>query len=413
MRILILSQYFWPESFIINDLARTLCEQGHKIVVATGKPNYPSGEVFAGYRSKGVQLDVFAGVIEVIRIPLRARGGGGARNLFLNYLSFVWSGLRWLPWLLRGREFDAIFVFCPSPITAAIPGIPLKWLKGAHLALWLQDLWPQSLEATGHVRSPLVRRIVGTMVRAIYAAADTLLVQSRAFSAPVAEYAPVHKIVYYPNSVSAAAPLDGPAVLPPELVETLETQFCVVFAGNIGTAQSVETIIDAAFLLRDLADAKIVLVGSGSRLDWVVQQVHERGLNNVIVAGRFPPSAMPDIYRRSAGLLVTLTAHEIFSFTIPSKVQAYLAAGRPIIASVNGEGARVVADAGAGLTCAAEDASGLAQCVRALREMPEAERMRLGTNGARYFQEHFEMGRQAHRLIEILEQRMAERNGEH
>ena len=201
--------------------------------------------------------------------------------------------------------------------------------------------------------------------------------------------------------------------MPPELVETLETQFCVVFAGNIGTAQAVETIIDAAFLLRDLADAKIVLVGSGSRLDWVVQQVHERGLNNVILAGRFPPSAMPDIYRRSASLLVTLTAHEIFSFTIPSKVQAYLAAGRPIIAAVNGEGARVVTDAGAGLTCAAEDASGLAQCVRSLRAMPEVDRNRLGANGKRYFEEHFEMGRQAHRLIEILEQRIAERNGEH
>ncbi|MCG9026042.1 glycosyltransferase family 4 protein [Laribacter hongkongensis] len=404
MRILLVSQYFWPESFIINDLARELVAQGNEVTVLTGKPNYPDGKVFADYQQDGVSEELFEGTIRVLRVPLRPRGRG-ALNLMRNYLSFVVSGLLHFPRLARSVQADTILVFAPSPITAAIPAILLKMIRRMHLALWVQDLWPESLAATGFVRNPFLLWLAGLMVRAIYAGCDTLLVQSRAFTVPVARYAAASKILYYPNSMADAA--DSVALaLPADLIALLEGKFCAVFAGNIGTAQAVETLVDSAERLHDLPDFRLVLVGSGSRLEWVREECARRGLDNVVLAGRFPMQAMPAIFMRAQALLVTLKNETIFAYTVPSKVQAYMAAGRPLVAALDGEGARIVEEAGAGLICAAEDGAGLAQRLRALHAMAPEERARMGQAGRRYFLEHFEMGKLAYRLTDLLQARI-------
>ncbi len=405
MRILLLSQYFWPETFIINDLVRKLTEQGHEVTVATAKPNYPGGEIFDGYKAWGVQRQRFAESVDVIRVPLWPRGRGGSRNLILNYLSFVATGLFLLPWLLRGRKFDSIVVFAMSPITQVIPAIPLKWIKRAHLAAWVQDLWPESLAATGFVRNPQALRMVGWMVRGIYACCDTLLLQSRAFFDPVARYACRSKLVYYPNSIALPSEKIVAPEVPTQLLEELRENFCVVFAGNIGIAQSIETVVEAAELLRQHPALKFVLVGSGSRLEWVKERKASLGLDNLILAGRFPMEAMPQIFEHSSALLVSLRDEEIFSYTIPSKVQAYLAAGKPIIASLRGEGARVIEEAGAGKTCEPESANALVESILALMSLSPAEREQMGSAGQSYFNEHFDMDRQTERLVEILASR--------
>lgn len=403
MKILILSQYFSPESFIINDVVRTLVAQGHEAVVATGKPNYPDGEVFPGYRVGGVQRELFAETVEVVRVPLWPRGKGGARNLILNYLSFVLCGLIFFPWLLRKREFDAILVFAPSPITQVIPAILLKWLKKAHLAVWVQDLWPESLAATGFVRHPHLLKVVGYLVRGIYAGCDTLLVQSRAFVESVSRYARRDKIVYYPNSIDVQSPVVAVDSISPELVGELERHFSVVFAGNLGTAQAVETLLEATIQLKSDPEIRLVLVGSGSRLSWLQAQKQAHQLDNLLLPGRFPMEAMPQIFERAAALLVSLKDEDIFAQTIPSKIQAYLAAGRPIIASLRGEGARVVAEAGAGEACGPDDPTALAGLIRSMKSRPVAELHAMGLAGKAYFNEHFEMSSQVTRLVEILE----------
>ncbi|WP_312945698.1 glycosyltransferase family 4 protein [Stutzerimonas kunmingensis] len=405
MRILLLSQYFWPESFIINDLVRKLSEQGHQVTVATAKPNYPGGAVFNGYNAWGIQTERFSDSVDVIRVPLWPRGRGGGRNLILNYLSFVATGLFLLPWLLRGRKFDSILVFAMSPITQVIPAIPLKWIKRAHLAAWVQDLWPESLAATGFVRTPQALRVVGWMVRGIYACCDTLLLQSRAFFDPVARYACRSKLVYYPNSIALPSEKTVAPEVPTQLLEELRENFCVVFAGNIGIAQSIETVVEAAELLRQHPALKFVLVGSGSRLEWVKERKASLGLDNLILAGRFPMEAMPQIFEHSSALLVSLRDEEIFSYTIPSKVQAYLAAGKPIIASLRGEGARVIEEAGAGKTCEPDSANALVESILALMSLSPAEREQMGSAGQSYFHEHFDMDRQTERLVEILASR--------
>jgi glycosyltransferase involved in cell wall biosynthesis len=407
LKILVVTQYFWPESFLINDLVKTLSEQGHHVVVATGKPNYPEGKIYDGYSAAGIKKERYCKNIEVIRAPLRARGKGGAKDLLLNYLSFVWNGLRSYPALLDEYEFDCILVYALSPITAAIPAIPVKWIKHTHLAIWVQDLWPQSLNATGFVKNRFLIGIVGWLVKAIYYFTDTILVQSHAFINPVKQYAREDKIIYYPNSfLDCSQKKENIPRLPEKLLSTFEHSFCLVFAGNLGRAQSVETLVSAAEKLKPLSNCKLILVGTGSMLSWIEQQKKLLGLNNLILAGRFPSSAMSHIYDKAEGLLVTLKKSEILSYTIPSKIQSYLAAGKPVVASLDGEGAKIINVAGAGLTCPAEDADCLAQNIEKLYNMSSIEREMYGKAGREYFLKNFEMKQQSVQLINILESRV-------
>ncbi|MBS3953162.1 MAG: glycosyltransferase family 4 protein [Methylomicrobium sp.] len=385
MKVLLFNQYFWPESFRINDVARTLFDKGVGVDVLTGKPNYPGGKVFDGYRVSGCQQENWKG-IEINRIPLLPRGRGGIR-LALNYLSFIFSGLLLAPWVLRNKRFDVIFVYAPSPILQAIPAIFLGWLKGAPVVLWVQDLWPESLSATGHVRNRVILKLVEFVVRFIYRHVDLLLVQSHAFVAPVRSLAGETPIEYYPNSVDDSFAVPAKGELP--TVKGLGEGFSVMFAGNIGSAQAVEVIVAAARLLKEQPDIHFVVLGEGSRWEWMRQQAQQLGLNNLHLPGRFPFETMPGFMQQASALLVTLADREIFKATIPSKVQAYLAAGRPILACLNGEGAELVTAAGAGLAVRAEDGSALAAAILQLYRMPPQEREAMGARGRLYYAQHF------------------------
>lgn len=407
MRILIVTQYFWPEQFFINDFVRALTAQGHVVEVLTGKPNYPDGKVFDGYAEKGCTQEQWDDGTLIHRVPLRARRAGGGKNLVLNYLSFAVNGLRHGFRTVGHKDFDVVLAVAFSPITSVIPAIYLKWRKKLPLAIWIQDLWPESLSATGFVHNRGILAGVGLMVRAIYGAASLLLVQSEAFRAPVARLSSARKIVYYGNSSpDPRSVTPAPCALPPDLLATLERSFCVVFAGNLGTAQSLHTILAAARKLKALVACKIVLVGSGSMLGRIRDEVEREGLSNVVLAGRYPSEQMPHVFDRAGALLVTLNRDAILAQTIPSKVQAYLAAGRPIIGALDGAGAEVIRSAGAGLVCAAEDSDGLADCIRRIYEMDEGERDALAAAGRRFYLEHYEITRQVDRLVSILSEKL-------
>ncbi|MEB0075935.1 glycosyltransferase family 4 protein [Pseudomonas sp. CCI3.2] len=402
MRILVLSQYFWPENFIINDVVRELATQGHDVTVATGKPNYPDGNVYPGYQVSGAMKESFGDNILVVRIPLLPRGKGGALNLLKNYFSFVFYGLWYFPKLLKYQKFDTILVFAPSPILQVIPAIFMKKIKHSHLAVWVQDLWPESLSATGFVKNKTVLKLVGLAVKAIYAGCDTLLVQSRAFINPVSKYAALDKIVYYPNSLLELSPDPKSEPIPLDMESQFESGFNLIFAGNIGTAQSVETLVDTCRKMRSDKNFKLFLIGSGSLFDWVKTQKTAEGLDNLILPGRFPSSMMPAIFAKASALLVSLKDEEIFAYTVPSKIQSYLAAGRPIVASLRGEGAQVIADAGAGLSCPPEDSEALATCIRKMMALDDIEHREMGLSGRKFFEENFQMRQQVESLVEIL-----------
>jgi glycosyltransferase involved in cell wall biosynthesis len=218
--------------------------------------------------------------------------------------------------------------------------------------------------------------------------------------------APAAKISYFPNSIDASfcEPDSAPQTPMPELDEG----FCVVFAGNIGAAQAMEVIVEAAAQLTHVPEIRFVIIGSGSRLDWMRRQVLDRGLANVHLVGRYPGEAMPYLLSKAAVLLVTLADQPIFAATVPNKVQAYLAVGRPIVACLNGEGARLIEEAGAGLTVAAEDASGLAKAILALYRMTPEERRAMGDNGRLFYHQHFDHEQLVDQLIGYIQDTIRE-----
>jgi glycosyltransferase involved in cell wall biosynthesis len=283
-----------------------------------------------------------------------------------------------------------------SPFTQSVSAIWLGKLKKAKVVIWVQDLWPESLEATGFVKNKTVLGAVAGVVSWIYRHCDLLLVQSKGFVSSVQSMAGNTPIKYHPNPGElafnhTASSAQVPAVL-------LSKGFNVVFAGNLGTVQALDSVLDTAEQLKEHADIKIVLVGSGSLTAWLESEIKRRNLQNVSMPGRFPIEAMPSILGQASALLVSLCRDPIISKTIPSKIQVYLAAGKPIIASLDGEGARVVEESGAGVACSAENASALAQAILKLHAMPVQQLELMGRKGVDYYQQHFEPVMLAQRL---------------
>lgn len=389
MRVLIWTQYFWPEYFHINAVARSLKARGIEVTVLTGKPNYPEGKIFDGYRAMGIQKEEYSG-IEVIRIPLRQRGKNSGKGMALNYLSFILSGYLFAPYALRGKKFDAVFVYAPSPLLQALPAVFISWLKRAPLVLWVQDIWPDALVATGFIKNRWILGIVGLAVRYIYCFSDSILIQSEGFRASVERWtSKKERIRFFSNSAEETSPYLTKPIVNVQLAEEVAASFSVVFAGNIGTAQSCETIIEAAKLLQSVPAIKFYLVGSGSMADSVSERIVDGRLKNVAMTGQVPAEDMSSIFASASVLLLTLRDDAALSSTIPSKLQSYLAAGKPVIASCNGVAASVVTRANAGLACSAGDASALADAVLKLFHMTPEERVRLGENGRAHFEAHY------------------------
>lgn len=384
MRILILTQYFWPENFRVNDLASDLIVRGHEVTILTGLPNYPSGKVFDEYSADPRKFARFEGA-EVIRVPMLPRGSGSLR-LMANYASFVISGLTVGAWKLRGRKFDAIFVFMISPITAVLPAILQRCLKRAPLFVWILDLWPETLEAVGVVKSPRLLALVGRLVSYIYKRTDHILVQSRAFMDNVRTYAgPNATVSYFPGW---AEPIFQQGLeTSPNAAEmsSLSGSFNVVFAGNVGEAQDFPAILDAASALPKDIPARILVIGDGRMTPWVETEIARRGLSDrVILLGRFPLERMPSFFKSADALLVSLKRDKIFALTIPGKVQSYLAAGVPLLGMLDGEGARVITEAGAGLVSPSGDGAALARNIEALAAMSPQERASIGSRARAY-----------------------------
>jgi colanic acid biosynthesis glycosyl transferase WcaI len=326
------------------------------------------------------------------------RGRGGGLRLALNYLSFALSASLLGPLRLRD-SFDVVLVYEPSPVTVGVPALVLKKVKHAPMLFWVQDLWPESLSATGSVSNASVLRSVEGLVRLIYQQSDRILVQSEAFKPAVAALAGREdRIEYFPNTAEG---FYRPVPAGPEASHpTLPRGFRVVMAGNMGAAQSLETILAAAELLRDTPGIQWLLVGDGRLRPWLEAEIGTRRLGHAVhLLGPYPAEDMPAIFARADVLLVSLRRDPIFALTVPSKVQSYLACGRPIIGALDGEGARIIEESGAGLVCAADDAASLAARVREMKAIPAEQRQTMGERGLHYFRQEFEREMLLDRLL--------------
>lgn len=396
-----LSQHYWPEAMRINSFVDALRAAGVDVTVLTGQPNYPAGKVFDGYRWHASGIELHPSGYEIARVPLVPRGKAGHLRMALNYVSFIASGSMMGRRLLARRRFDAIFVYGTSPILQGFVGMALRRKLGARLVLWVQDLWPHALTATGYVRAGWLLGAVESVVNLLYRRADLVLAQSEGFATVIRSHAAPVPVEVFPNpGESGDAPSDAAED---------DGVFEVVFAGNLGRAQALETVVAAAELLHADPGIRICLYGSGAMEDWIAGQIAARGLANLRLGGRLPPEAMPTIFRKASAALMTLVDDKQLGLTVPSKLQSYLGAGVPVIAAAGSEARRVVEDAGAGIACPPEDAAALAAAIVRLRATPLAERAAMRTAGRAYYARHYDPQTLACRLRDRLGELVNER----
>lgn len=397
MKILVITQYYWPENFRINDLCDGLIERGHEVTVYTGLPNYPEGEFYKGYSYMGPYFETH-GKVKIIRAPLLPRGKNKSFCLALNYISFCLFSTLLAPFLVQGK-YDKIFIYQLSPVFAALPGILLKYIKKAPIIIWVTDLWPESLEATGIVKNKKLLFLVGLFVKFIYKHSDKIYISSRGFSKKIIAMGErEEKIKFWPQWAETFFNNTNSIIEYHD--ERIPTGFLVMFAGNIGSAQDFGTIIEAATILKKNSFIQFVILGDGLMRKWAEKKVLERGLQATFhFLGRKPIETMPYYYSHADAMLVSLTDSELFSITIPSKVQTYLASGKPIIASLNGEGAEIVDEWKAGFTCPASNPEDLSAAIQKMSKLSKQELSQMGLNSYNCYKSEFER----EKLITILE----------
>jgi len=349
MKILFVSQYYHPERFKVTELAEELFKRGYEVDVLTGLPNYPEGEILEDYRHGKNRNQVINGV-NVIRVPLIGRKTGKL-YLSLNYLSYALNAS--IKALFLHKDYDLVIVYQLSPILMALPAIVVKWTHKIPLVMYTFDLWPDSITTLGIKQNSLFFKLVTNVSRWIYRKADVQWVSSASFNVYLNRFTGLGKeIVHLPQYAE-----DQFRLTP----KTPQKEFNCLFAGNIGKAQSIKTILDAAKLLENEKDIRIELVGSGSDVDRLKDLANSMELTNVHFAGSHPLEKMPDFYQEADVFLVTLFDDPVVSLTLPGKVQTYMAAGRPIVGAVGGETAHVINESQGGRVVASGDSKGLAE----------------------------------------------------
>ncbi len=396
MRILIVSQWYSPEPVkVVEELAAGLAARGHSVEVLTGFPNYPTGRVYDGYRMRLWQRETL-GDIPLVRVPLVPDHSRSALGRLLNYGSFAFFAS--VLGTLLTRKCDVVFVY-GSPATAILPGRVLAMLKRASLVVLVPDLWPEVLEGVG-VKSRVVLRAAGAFARSMYRSAKRVIAVTRGFADRIASRGvPRERIAMIPMWVDVK--LYRP--LAPEAGAVEARPFVVMHAGQLGVAQGLDALIDAAALLRDDASIELAFAGDGNQRAALEQRVAELALTNVRFLGTFPPSEMSRVYAHASALIVHLTSDPTFDIWIPHKLYAYLAAGKPILCAVAGETAEIVRDARAGVTCTPGDAHAIAARIRELASMPEEERAAMGARGRALAESVYDMERVLDRIARVIE----------
>jgi len=398
LRILVISQYFFPENFRINDLCLGLQSRGHKISVLTGKPNYPNGKLYDGYTFFNKSKEKYHG-ITVYRSNLIPRGSASGFRLFINYISFViFASLKLIS--INGK-FDKIFVYAPSPITVGYVGILASIFFRAKPFLWVHDLWPESVRDAGGVNNKFILSLINFMTKSIYYFYNNILVQSPYFNDYIVKQGvKSDKITYYPYYAEA---FYKPVNIDLEINSLFPNGLNILFAGNIGVAQSFDTIIEAVKIAnKKVKDLNIIVLGDGREKSRIENKIKDNDLNNFYFLGSYPPEDMPRFFASADALLVTLKKSKIFSSTIPGKLQSYLACAKPIIASLDGIGAKIINDSNCGLISNSEDYHGLAESIITFSKLDNSERKLFGNNGRKYFENEFEREKLLSKLINIF-----------
>lgn len=394
--ILVIAQYFYPEQFRINDICTEWVKRGYKVTVVTGIPNYPQGKYYDEYGLFKNRKQTYNGV-EIVRIPLIPRGNN-AIMLALNYFSFIISGFFWK--VFTKIKADYVFIFEVSPMTQALPGVWYAKKRKIPCYLYVTDLWPENVEITAGIKNKKILNTIGIMVDYIYKRCDRIFTSSESFIQAIIdrgtdkrklEFWPQYAEDYYkPINETKANILEIPQ----------DGIFNIVFAGNIGFAQGLDILPEAAKILKD-SEMKIRfnIIGDGRFKNILKDKVVEKEVSEYFnFIDKQPPTRIPEFMAVSDAALISLSKSKVFSITLPAKTQSCLACGVPIIVSADGEIQRIVNKANAGICSDAGDAIGLAENIKKLVSLPSEQRKEIAKNAVNYYKDNFDKEKLLNRM---------------
>lgn len=402
MRILVLTQYIYPEAFKSTDLVFNLAERGHNVEVLTGIPNYPEGHYFEGYGLFKKRVETINGVRFYRCFQTSRKLLPSLLGLSLNYLTFMICAYIWVLFFFVWRKkYDAIITHEPSPITQILPAILLGKLKGIKVYSWIMDIWPDSV--TDVLDEKISKYIIPPLrwvTNRVYKGSDKLLITSKGFAEMInrdADYS--SKIIYFPNWCDDILKMDDCYDIP-----SIPEGFVIMVAGNLGEAQNLEAVSEAIKLARGNKIIKWVFVGDGSKKKWLDGFIETNGLSETaITLGRFPFTAMPAFFKKANAMLVSLApGFKFLDVTVPARLQSYMSAGRPVLAMLGSGGAEIIKESDCGYVVAPGDYKALVQIIneRVLTDLEGFEKK--GENGRRFFEKKFEIDGCIDRLEEII-----------
>lgn len=397
MKILVISQYYYPEQFRINEICEELASKGNEVTVLAGIPNYPEGEIFPGYEKSYKKIETLNGV-KIIRCNNKPRHKGIV-NLAINYASYVVCANRIIKKL--NEKFDVVYVYELSPITMAIPAIKIKRIRKLPMYLYCLDLWPESAKeySTGKILSEhnIIYKFIKLLSSKIYQKADMIGVTSPSFKKYLSDVCKVdkQKIHYLPQHSDDVAKDNN-------LQKRSSKNVNIFYMGNVGISQNVDQIVDAVYMIRNVENFKVHVVGAGSELENMMRNVSIKGLDDKFVFyGKRPYSDMYKFYREADGCLLTLNAKTRVGNTIPGKLQNYMSAGKPIIAAINGDASDVIKQANCGICVQADDSEKLSQAF--LKFINDKHMYEIwGNNARKYYEDNFQLDKH----IEVLEENL-------
>jgi len=386
--ILVIAQYFYPEQFRINDICTEWVKRGYKVTVVTGIPNYPQGKYYDGYGLFKKRKETYNGM-DIIRIPLIPRGNN-AIMLALNYLSFVVSGFFWK--MFTNIKADYVFIFEVSPMTQALPGVWYAKKMKIPCYLYVTDLWPENVEIVAGITNKRILNAIGVMVDYIYKRCDRIFTSSESFIQAIVDRGTKReKLEFWPQyAEDYYKPVDKGNANIPEIPN--DDIFNIIFAGNIGFAQGLDVLPEAAKILKETnTKVRFNIVGDGRFKETLKSNVEENQVQDYFnFIDKQPATRIPEFMAVSDATLISLSKSKVFSITLPAKTQSCLACGVPVIVSADGEIQDVINKADAGVCSNAGDAKGLAENIQKLVSMPGQKHKDMAQNAVDYYQKNFD-----------------------
>jgi len=365
LKILVITQYFWPETFRVNDIVRYLKENNYDVDVLTGIPNYPEGILHEEFKKNREKFNDYYGT-NIFRVPLFLRRDASKFNLFLNYISFVISAIIFGSFILRKKKYDIVFSFATSPLTSSLPAIFFSKIKSCRSFIWVLDLWPDILKELKIINNNFIYNIISSISKFIYKKFDYILVQSNSFKQIIKKYTDNNNIFYFP---AWSEEIDSYAAN--QTKYNNDKSFKIVFTGNIGEAQNFDNVIEVVRILKNHDDLKWIIVGTGRDVENISKIIKKENIKNFFLEGKKNINEISYYHSIADVLFISLKSGNAISSTIPGKLQTYFLSNKFILGMISGESKRIIEDSGIGCCVDPNSPKDLAKKILYLKNNPE------------------------------------------